>query len=472
MAFGRACLLGDAAFVVRPHAAAGTAKAAADAWALAEALARDGDVPAALARWETGTGRARRAAPRADAPHRPPVPGRRHLGARRSGADLRACAGLASEPGDAEARRPHGRGGPGARSTRSRPISGPGVLRPFPSDEERLRWFYTPTDHGGLTLGEMRSGAAAARHAPPGDRAEPGRLRDGLDDHGARERARRARGVARPRSGTRAGGTRAATTSASSAQPGADTWSWRFGGHHVSVHHTVVGGELRAFTPCFLGADPASSPLLGPHELRPLAACADLAFELLRSLTDDQRSGRGAVAGAAHRPRRGEPHDLGEGDGPLRLRAGLARRVDGRAPGQPRAVPGRRGGEGRADRARTSTRCASRRRRRDSPAAAMTAPQRELLKALLGTYLRTPARRDRGGRDGQGHGALVYQPSPRLGRRPRAGRSRTTTASRGHRLLVEYDNTTRDANHVHSVWRDPVADFGMDLLGTHRRQGH
>ena len=36
MAFGRVCLIGDAAFVVRPHAAAGTAKAAADAWALAD----------------------------------------------------------------------------------------------------------------------------------------------------------------------------------------------------------------------------------------------------------------------------------------------------------------------------------------------------------------------------------------------------------------------------------------------------
>jgi 2,6-dihydroxypyridine 3-monooxygenase len=52
MAFGRVCLLGDAAFVVRPHAAAGTAKAAADAWALAEAIGRERDVPAALARWE------------------------------------------------------------------------------------------------------------------------------------------------------------------------------------------------------------------------------------------------------------------------------------------------------------------------------------------------------------------------------------------------------------------------------------
>jgi 2,6-dihydroxypyridine 3-monooxygenase len=53
MAFGRICLIGDAAFAVRPHAAAGTAKAAADGWALAEELtAAGGDVPAALAAWE------------------------------------------------------------------------------------------------------------------------------------------------------------------------------------------------------------------------------------------------------------------------------------------------------------------------------------------------------------------------------------------------------------------------------------
>jgi 2,6-dihydroxypyridine 3-monooxygenase len=39
MAFGWVALLGDAAFVARPHAAAGTAKAAEDGWVLAEALA-------------------------------------------------------------------------------------------------------------------------------------------------------------------------------------------------------------------------------------------------------------------------------------------------------------------------------------------------------------------------------------------------------------------------------------------------
>ena len=53
MVAGRACLLGDAAFAVRPHAAAGTAKAAEDGWVLAEELQRaGGDVPAALAAWE------------------------------------------------------------------------------------------------------------------------------------------------------------------------------------------------------------------------------------------------------------------------------------------------------------------------------------------------------------------------------------------------------------------------------------
>ncbi len=55
MAFGRVCLIGDAAFAARPHAAAGTAKAASDAWALADALRdTDGDVVPALEKWEPG----------------------------------------------------------------------------------------------------------------------------------------------------------------------------------------------------------------------------------------------------------------------------------------------------------------------------------------------------------------------------------------------------------------------------------
>jgi 2-polyprenyl-6-methoxyphenol hydroxylase-like FAD-dependent oxidoreductase len=54
MAFGRACLLGDAAFVLRPHPGAATAKASADAMALAAALAADPSDPVTQLRaWET-----------------------------------------------------------------------------------------------------------------------------------------------------------------------------------------------------------------------------------------------------------------------------------------------------------------------------------------------------------------------------------------------------------------------------------
>lgn len=58
LAFGRICLVGDAGFVARPHAAAGTAKGAEEAFLLAQALAdRSVDVPTALKAW------ARRVAP-------------------------------------------------------------------------------------------------------------------------------------------------------------------------------------------------------------------------------------------------------------------------------------------------------------------------------------------------------------------------------------------------------------------------
>ncbi len=52
MAFGRVAVLGDAAFVARPHVAAGVSKASDDAAALAESLTAEGDVVAGLKRFE------------------------------------------------------------------------------------------------------------------------------------------------------------------------------------------------------------------------------------------------------------------------------------------------------------------------------------------------------------------------------------------------------------------------------------
>ena len=53
MAFGRIALLGDAAFVARPHCGMGVTKAAGDAMRLVDVLHdADGDVTAALARYD------------------------------------------------------------------------------------------------------------------------------------------------------------------------------------------------------------------------------------------------------------------------------------------------------------------------------------------------------------------------------------------------------------------------------------
>jgi 2,6-dihydroxypyridine 3-monooxygenase len=55
MAFGRCCLIGDAAVVLRPHIGVGTARAADDAWQLGSALLGAGarNVPTRLRAWET-----------------------------------------------------------------------------------------------------------------------------------------------------------------------------------------------------------------------------------------------------------------------------------------------------------------------------------------------------------------------------------------------------------------------------------
>jgi hypothetical protein len=40
------------------------------------------------------------------------------------------------------------------------------------------------------------------------------------------------------------------------------------------------------------------------------------------------------------------------------------------------------------------------------------------------------------------------------------------------RLLIEYDCTQNQANHTHTVWRDPMGDFGDDLLAAHYVAAH
>lgn len=204
-------------------------------------------------------------------------------------------------------------------------------------DADRRRWFYTPTDHGGLTLGEQRPAQQQLAHQLVATGlSTPGYVTvatiiglDNVLDHleGWSVDWGRERGRDPGMYYLRVFG-----------EPGSSgPWGWRFGGHHVSLNNLVIDGAVRSTTPCFLGADPAVSPLLGPVPLRPLAGPEDLARELV---------------------------------GPTE-------------PGQPH-------------------------------------------------YYRL----------------------------------------QGPRLLIEYDNTQRHANHAHSVWRDPEADFGHDALRAHLAAQH
>jgi hypothetical protein len=341
---------------------------------------------------------------------------------------------------------------------------------PFPSDDERQRWFYTPTDHGGLTLHQMEpaqhrllmrlvaSGLSRPGYVTVATIMGLENVLDELEGWGAsfeRERGRdpgmyyvRVFGAPEP------GG----------------TWSWRFGGHHVSINHLVVAGEPAAATPCFLGADPASSPLLGPHPLRPLAGAEDIARDLARAL-DPVQAGQAVVAPVA-------PVDIVGANRPLLTDGHLPlplpdvwRRCFAQPLHSALAATQRRAEEtvGLQPEHLEAVRYTT--EPRGLAAAALTAAQRQTLRALLDVYLhRLPdelADAEAAKYAGEGLDALSF-----LWAGGTASGEPHYYRIQGPRLVVEYDNTQRGVNHVHAVWRDPVNDFGVDVLAAHYRAAH
>lgn len=339
---------------------------------------------------------------------------------------------------------------------------------PMPSNDERERWFYTPTDHGGLTLHSlspeqhrlvMRLIASGMSRAGYVSISTIMGLENVLDQlEGFTSHWNFPRGRDPLRYFVRIFG-----------DPHDEVWGWRIGGHHVSVHFTIVNGDVVSTTPCFLGADPASSPLLGGHTLRPLAACEDIARDLLNSLTTDQR----ATAIVSTVP----PTDLvtanrsvlADGDAALRLVkvwrdefTGELRDVVERVQDAEESKIGYTAAHASATSFTTTPKGLS--------VTAMTLDQQSTVRALLRTYIdrvsddiadREFARVE----DNFASVHFAWAGATEVGR-PHYYRLQ------GHRLLAEYDNTTRDGNHVHTVWRDPVADFGRDALGAHVRHQH
>ncbi len=302
------------------------------------------------------------------------------------------------------------------------------LRQPFDTDE-RTRWFYTPTDHGGVPLGALTPTQQqlvfkllAAALTPAGyatactimglenvlDRPEGWRLQIA-----GRERFRDV----------------GLYYVAIYGDPGSGPWAWSVGGHHVSVHRTFVDGRLVASTPSFFGANPAETRLLGGHWLRPLAVFEDLARELVHALP--------AAVVSAHAPddlASGNRPFLTEGDAPMNLFA-LMRGGGGDPPDVDSAIPLTR-----------------------TPRGGVQSPD---LQPLVDAFceqvpdLAIDASTMRflwagGIEKGQPHYYRLQSQD----------------------WLLEYDNVPNGVNHIHTVVRSWDGDFARDVLSAHHRNAH
>lgn len=285
----------------------------------------------------------------------------------------------------------------------------------FPFDaEERLNWHFIPRERKGLPLKEMT--------APQRDAAMR-LLRTGLGEKGY-TKAETIRSLEDVLRSLESGATVRDPEMyffTVFGEPSAAVWGWRYEGHHISQNWTLVGGRPIATTPAFLGVNPAEVRDGPKKGTRALAAESDLAFALLRSLSDAQRA-QAVVSPAA-------PRDI------LTSNSKKTAALD----------------------------------RNGIVASTLTAAQQGLLMNLIEEHASVQV------------SALAEQ---RLAKVRADGLANirfawlgATDPSGGHyyriqgaSFLIEYDNVQNNANHQHIVWRDFAGDFGVDVIGLHYAQ--
>lgn len=212
---------------------------------------------------------------------------------------------------------------------------------------------------------------------------------------------------------------------------GRDPWSWRTEGHHLSLQFVALAGvagqptRVLAQTPTFFGSNPgevrADVPQKGKQILR---AESERAFALLATLTPEQRK-QAVLATTAY------PDIL-----TFNKRQASLERMDGL-----RLVN-------------------------------MTAGQRklflELLRVYLDNYRVTLAKQQMAKLEQAGLDSLRFGWAGDL--TPELGDGKGWYYRiHGPTILIEYDNTQNNANHIHTVVRDLTNDFGEDLLREHYR---
>jgi Protein of unknown function (DUF3500) len=343
------------------------------------------------------------------------------------------------------------------------------ACKPFPDDEERRQWFYTPTDHGGLPLAQMSS----AQHRKVHQLVATGLSRAGYVTvaaiMGLENVLDHLEGWSANFGRERGRDPLLYYVTIFGDPSGTAPWGWRFGGHHVSLHFTVASGEVQSATPNFLGADPAGSPLLGPHLHRPLAAIEDLGRELFRSLDEEKRA-KALVASVAPFDLVGSNRaSLASGDGPRPMEQ-IWRGVPTGAFEQ-RLLKLQEQIEANLKATTADLEAVSfTKNPKGIPATELNAAEKELLRALIDCYVnRLPDDL------ADAQAALVSRDFDKLGFLWAGSGERNEPhyyRIQGERIFIEYDNAQRGGNHIHAVWRDLTNDFDGDVLARHYAESH
>ena len=293
------------------------------------------------------------------------------------------------------------------------PVQVAQTTMPFDASE-RYNWFYTPVDRKGLPFKSMDT---VQREAAL-DLLRVGFSEKGYDKA---ETIRQLELVLFEMSGQafRDTGLYYFTVFGEPSEHG--SWGWRYEGHHISQHWTIVNGNAMAASPQFFGANPAEVREGPKRGTRALGAEEDLARTLILSLNDSQRA-QAIVSETA-------PDDILT----TNKRKAVAQTDEGVAFG------------------------------------ALTADQQRALMELIEEYANAQPAQVARDRLERLHAARLEQIKFAWMGSIEKGQAHYYRIQ-GPSFLIEYDNTQNGANHIHSVWRDFNGDFGEDLLAAHYRK--
>ncbi|MGP1992817.1 DUF3500 domain-containing protein [Zobellia laminariae] len=200
-------------------------------------------------------------------------------------------------------------------------------------------------------------------------------------------------------------------------------WGWRFEGHHVSLNFVASKGAILSATPSFMGSNPGTVPSGKSKGKQVLKKETEIGFELLNSLSEKQ------LAQAVFAK-----------DAPYEIFTRNHRTASNLEP-------------------------------KGILFSELSAEQKAIFKKLLNLYLNNYEAEFSKSLETKIKEADFNKLSFAWAGSLKPGQGHYYHIQ-GPTILIEYDNTQNNANHVHTVVRDLTNDFGQDILKEHYNHSH